>query len=450
MSPLTQLQHRISVFAPEGGFKLIRLVRAAAVSVLAVGFVWGLCLFGATRTPDLYRLFLWVSIPTALAILGLFGKGALLDRWTPPILLLGAILLLQTALRPAPGAAGYLLLTLGWAALFLARVFADTKRGTRLLFQGLILVGVFETLYGLAQSLGGFDYIGSYHRNLGRVATGTLFNQNHYAGLLNLTIPLVLGALYADRESRRRWGVANSESLARAWMVVLTTSLMGLAVLLSRSRGGTVTLILCLGLSGVLLRLSSRGRSWAAAVPGALLLLVVALAAGVGMNGLLTRFGSAERGLQDRAVIYWDTLKMIRDNPLGVGPGMYAWRFRPYQSVSGQVWFDYAHNDYLQTAAEWGVAVALLFWALVFWRFQRLIQLFLSSRDPWRQGMALGCAVSVFSILLHSLVDFNLYIPSNWMLFCAILGLGWGLASQEKRAQEEGADEEWERGWVRA
>ncbi len=426
---------------------MLRWIRSLTVLVLCIGFVWGLSLFGATRTVDLYRLFLWISIPTASAILGLFGREALLDRWTPPLLLLGSFLLVQTALLPAPGSAGYLLLTLGWASLFLGRVFSSAKLGTRLLFQGLILVGVFETLYGLAQALGGFDYIGGYHRNLGRIATGTLFNQNHFAGLLNLTIPLALGVLYADREGRRRWNSSgNSESLARAWMVALTTSLMGLAVLLSRSRGGTVTLVLCLSLSAVLLRVRSRGRSWAAAVPGALLLLVVALAAGVGMNGLLARFGSAEKGLQDRAVIYWDTLQMIRDHPLGVGPGMYAWRFRPYQSVSGQVWFDYAHNDYLQTAAEWGVAVALLFWIFVFWRFQRLVQLFLSSRDPWRQGMALGCAVAVFSILLHSLVDFNLYIPSNWMLFCAILGLGWGLGRQEERATQSGWEED--EGWV--
>ncbi len=430
---------------------MIRLIRFLALLALGVGFLWGLCLFGATRTPDLHRLFLWFSIPTGLAVLGLFGNDALRDGWTPPFLLLGAFLLVQAALLPTPGSTGYLLLALGWASLFLARVFSSTATGARRLFQALILVGLFETLYGLAQSLAGFDYIGGYYRNLGRVATGTLFNQNHYAGLLNLTIPLALGVLFADREKRRQWpSSGTSESLARAWMVVLTTSLMGLAVLLSRSRGGTVTLVLCLTLSAVLLRLRNRGRNWAAAAPGALLLLAVSLGAGIGINGLLSRFGSAERGLQERAVIYRDTLKLIGDHPLGVGPGMYAWRFRPYQSVSGQVWFDYAHNDYLQTAAEWGIPAALCFWIFLFWRFQRLVHLFLASRDPWRQGMALGCGVSVFSILLHSLVDFNLYIPSNWMLFCAILGLGWGLGRQEERAQRERDDREGEEVWAPA
>ncbi|RPJ50229.1 MAG: tetratricopeptide repeat protein, partial [Acidobacteria bacterium] len=35
-------------------------------------------------------------------------------------------------------------------------------------------------------------------------------------------------------------------------------------------------------------------------------------------------------------------------------------------------------------------------------------------------------AGAIFSILLHSLVDFNLQIPINWVVFCMVLGLAWG------------------------
>jgi hypothetical protein len=36
--------------------------------------------------------------------------------------------------------------------------------------------------------------------------------------------------------------------------------------------------------------------------------------------------------------------------------------------------------------------------------------------------MALGCLGSIAAILLHSLTDFNLYIPANALMFSLILG----------------------------
>ena len=119
---------------------------------------------------------------------------------------------------------------------------------------------------------------------------------------------------------------------------------------------------------------------------------------------------------------------------------MYQWRFRPYQSAAVETWFDYAHNDYLQSAAEWGIPLAMLFWGFVVWRFWRSVRVFFDSRNPWRQGIALGCAGSIFSIVVHSLVDFNLQIPINWVIFCMILGLAWGLDFKPTKDPADHAD----------
>ena len=141
---------------------------------------------------------------------------------------------------------------------------------------------------------------------------------------------------------------------------------------------------------------------------------------------------------------YLDTLKMVGDHPLlGVGPNMYKWRFREYQSSEAQVWYDYAHNDYLQMAAEWGLPLALLFWGFVIHQFLNAAKRFLEDRENlWKQGLALGCTAAIFSILLHSFVDFNLYIPVNWMLFCGILGLAFAEDARNKllSKQEFGLD----------
>jgi len=128
---------------------------------------------------------------------------------------------------------------------------------------------------------------------------------------------------------------------------------------------------------------------------------------------------------------------VIADQPwLGIGPGMYKWRFRPYQPGPVSLWYDHAHNDYLQVAAEWGVPLALAFWAIVIWFFLASARLFLAERrDSWLQGMALGCAGALLSILLHSLVDFNLQIPTNLMLFCMVLGLSSTLSGAKREVR---------------
>jgi len=137
-----------------------------------------------------------------------------------------------------------------------------------------------------------------------------------------------------------------------------------------------------------------------------------------------------------RTTVYRDSVKLIADNPIfGVGPGMYEWRFRPYQTVDARLWFNRAHNDYLQSAAEWGIPMAVMFWGFVVWRFWRSIRVFFDSQDAWRGGIALGCAGGIFSILVHSLVDFNLQIPVNWMIFCMILGLSWSVETRNTDSQ---------------
>ncbi len=112
---------------------------------------------------------------------------------------------------------------------------------------------------------------------------------------------------------------------------------------------------------------------------------------------------------------------------------MYRWRFRPYQTVDVVRLYDHAHNDYLESAAEWGIPLALLAWGFVLWRFSRAVTIFLVSRDPERRGLALGCSAAIFSILTHSLVDFTLQLPALLMLFCAILGLAWSLDVRRRR-----------------
>jgi len=86
----------------------------------------------------------------------------------------------------------------------------------------------------------------------------------------------------------------------------------------------------------------------------------------------------------------------------------------------------YAHNDYLQLIAETGVlGFASLMAALGIFLYASLKSLtrLAGEADYFRFFVLLGALTGIFSILLHSFVDFNLQIPSNAFYFSFLIGL---------------------------
>ena len=41
------------------------------------------------------------------------------------------------------------------------------------------------------------------------------------------------------------------------------------------------------------------------------------------------------------------------------------------------------------------------------------------------RGMAFASVMGIISLMIHSLTDFNLRVPSNAALFMVVLALGW-------------------------
>ncbi|MFB3904051.1 MAG: O-antigen ligase family protein [Acidobacteriota bacterium] len=393
--------------------------------LFGAAIVWGTFIYGATEIHNTYRLFLLLLIPC------LFASWKTTSAWPARAgVILLACLLGAVVYLPTLYSAGFVTVAIGAMAFFIAvqgRVPQDDGGGLRTkpaVFLLLIALGALEGLYAFFQFL-----LGEFQDGRHMVA-GTLVNRNHFAGLMNMTIALAIGALYASFVNRARNARLRAEVYAWSWIIVLSCGLMGLAVLLSLSRAGAITLVSTLLFLGLLLplkRRQARGASLPGSYAAILLFTVLGLGLWVGLDTLADRFLRLEASGGGRAAVYEATVRMIADHPLaGVGPGMYLWRFRPYQTEELHYWYDYAHNDYLQTAAEWGIPLALLFWAFVLWRMFASARLFLQSRDSWSAGLALGCAGAIFGILLHSAVDFNLQIPGNWAVFCVILALSFG------------------------
>jgi O-antigen ligase len=75
-----------------------------------------------------------------------------------------------------------------------------------------------------------------------------------------------------------------------------------------------------------------------------------------------------------------------------------------------------SHNDYLQVIADCGLVGAILI-VLFLGLLYRAMQGALRVEDQQMAGVALACSAGLIGILVHSLVDFNLQIPSNALLF---------------------------------
>lgn len=387
-----------------------RLAQLAAVVAVGVWLV-SLARLGGVEWRDRYLLALGLLL--AVALLTVAGT-ARPSSWRRPVLASIGIALGAAALvLPRYRADGFVLPLALWAGLWIATSLVDrSERWARVTLAMAVVAGALEALYGWSQFLGLLATPSSHVR----VATGTFFNRNHFAGLVAPLVPLALAFAV---EPGSRWS-----NKVRRVAAAIGASGMAAAVILSRSRGGAVALGFAILVLAVLLHGGASGsrerRRWIATI-GCAIVTALALGLFLARSGVASRF---EESLADdgRSVVWSDTLRLIGDHPLvGVGPGGYGERVRRYQSLPAGVEYVHAHNAYLETAANWGIPLALVIWISI-------------GRIGWRpvalarkneSVLAAGCAAALGAFLVHALVDFNLRMPATGVLFFVVLGVGW-------------------------
>jgi O-antigen ligase len=231
--------------------------------------------------------------------------------------------------------------------------------------------------------------------------------------------------------------------------------MMGIATALSLSRGG----IISIGASMMFLlfmsvRLPKRHQSSSrfrmpplVSQVAVVLVLIATIAAGLwwmGADPVIKRVtdgqpaseGSPKESFfSSRGWVWKDTFTMIRANPIvGVGLGAYETAFSRYTKSDGSLRVPQAHNDYLQIVADAGIVgglIAIWFLALL----SRAVLRGARSRDPLYAALALGSGAGVFAMLVHSLFDFNLQVPSNALLFLFLSAVAVRVAAIVKTSE---------------
>jgi O-antigen ligase len=295
--------------------------------------------------------------------------------------------------------------------LFLGSQVFRTLEDWRGFFWFVMSFGFFVATFGILQHLT-FNGKLYWFREMryGGIPFGPYVNRNHFAGFAELIIPVALVPLVLGKVRQERW-----------FLVGVFAMLPVGALFLSASRGGVVSFGVELAALALWMVVKRRVGSAQLLAVGAVLLVAVLMVSWLGVGQILQRFSSLqslESSETKRASMRQDTWRIFLDHPwTGTGLGTLQTVFPRYETLYDGKIVNHTHNDYLEALAETGliggICCAWFLGALFFDPLRRLWQASDSFAGALHLAGFLGCA----GFLVHSLVDFNLHIPGNALLF---------------------------------
>lgn len=237
---------------------------------------------------------------------------------------------------------------------------------------------------------------------------GTLFYPNTLAAVILLVLPVSIATLWSFR--------TRFTTAARICLIGILAIAALACLFWSGSKSGWL-LALLLSLV-VLLQLKFSP----VLKKGLIIALVV-----IGLGGFAVKYAKFfEKGATSVVARfdYWRAaLQITAENPvLGTGPGTF---FIPYQKIKkpeAEI-TRLCHNDYLEQASDSGIIGFLSFTTFIFGSLAVFCR-------PKGNFLAFGVWLGLVGVCLHSLVEFNLYIPAvAWPTFL-FLGWLWGRRNQ--------------------
>ncbi len=404
---------------------------SAQIGMVLLYGTFGLLMFGpiAFGAVEPWSIFVVEAGSVALTLLWLAKQwvdGEIDILWNPlflPMAAFGLLIVLQLALRISAyrhDTVAQFMLYCAYAMLsFLATQSLIRSSQARKIAVVLALYGFALAAFALLQGISPNGKI--FWLRLPRMGGwiyGSYVNHNHYAGLMELLvpIPLVLSLSHlAHEKTRMAAGVASA--------------LMVATIFLSGSRGGMIAIFVELVVLAVVLLRQKRSARIAIGV-GAFAVVLVSLLVWLGGRELTARVSSISKESRSeisggmRLSIDRDTLKMFRQKPLiGWGLGTFPVVYPQFRSFYTNFFINEAHNDYLQLLAETGVlGFCTMIWFLVV-LYRRVRRKMANWTSNVSGAVTLACTLSFTGILIHSLVDFNLQIPANaalFYVFCSI------------------------------
>jgi O-antigen ligase len=297
------------------------------------------------------------------------------------------------------------------------QLLSDPKRMQQTLAVVLFLAAAIA-FYGIIQHYTGNDRIYWFRTFSHKPVFGTFAYKNHFAGYIELLLPLAL-VLYFYYRSRQQSTVSPVQAIVnisspgadnKHLHFLFAFCLMTLAVLLSKSRGG----VFCAFLALVLLFILGRKRlTLSRFLPVALGLILLVFATGVGRDGLSTvaeGFGNALTkdgvSMNGRIEFWKNSLHILSDFPItGTGAGTFRAIYPRYDLHPKGAWPLHAHNDFLETQTNGGLIASLSVVAFLFLFFRGTLEMYRKRNDRYVVHLYQGSLTGLVALLLHCLID---------------------------------------------
>lgn len=287
---------------------------------------------------------------------------------------------------------------------------------------------------------------------------------------------LILAALAAS-QTRGAWLGIGAAGLVRAllpsrvkgWVIALWLGAsVSLAAALGALAGGAAFLLGAAGIGLRYVRSGGLAEFWRGATrPNRILfiampLLLGAMVAALSIPGpwnplgarvasrLAAAFDPADRSVRERLVFYMMGSEQLAERPLlGHGPGMFGPKFYPAlarladRDDSGTLAYarqimvervpEFSHSDYVQLAAERGVAGLAAFLAAAAGVLAGLARIVRTHADAGLRALALACGCGIAASLTVSLFSGPLHFADRSALFWALMACAIALAAMERR-----------------
>jgi O-antigen ligase len=400
-----------------------------------LGLALAILVFGPLATGAVGTLEFLVLQGLTLGVLLLWGARFWLNGrpqllW-PPICWAVAAFTLYAIIRYLAADVEYtarqeLIRVLVYAFLFLAVINnLHRQESVQVICVTLVFLAMAIAFYAVYQFLANSDRVWNLIKPYPHRGSGTYISPNHLGGFLEQLLPLALGYAMLSR----------LKPVAKVFMgYAAVVILAGIAVTVSRGSWMATGLSLVLFFGVLLFHRAHR-------LPSVALLGVIALGCVLVLPqsfSMRLRFKQlfVHGRVNDdfRFALWQPAFRMWQDNPWwGAGPAHFNIRFRQYRPEEVQMQPDRAHNDYLNTLADWGLVGAGLVasaWVLLglgvvkTWGFVRGTASDLGGKkSSTKFAFVLGTSTGLAALLFHSALDFNMHIPANAILAVTLMAL---------------------------
>ncbi len=321
-------------------------------------------------------------------------------------------------------------------------ILINSEERLRTLLIAMLVCGSVQALYGTIEVLSGAKHSLIFSLSISESATGSFVYKNHYANFLMIClsagIGLIVASLQREKPTNNRDWLRSivSTLLGSKSLIRISLAVMVIALVMSKSRMGNTAFFAAMTLVGLLslFLIKNRTRGLSILIISMFVIDLFIVSAWFGLDKVQQRLTETSLSQESRDEVVKDAIPIAKDFILtGSGAGSFYSIFPKYKQSEVDSFYDHAHNDYLQTAIEYGLLGFLLLASLISLSLFQALKAMHKRRNSLFRGAAFGCSMAILGMLIHMTVDFPLQAPANAAYFVVLVAISWKLSTLKTR-----------------